>query len=375
MPSPSQESAAVAASSNSARDSLLYFVFGLIAQTFVFAIYTLLFCLSTRILLKRKSKSMTDMLMLFTTVVMFFLSAAYWMFTCAHAATMLNAPTGSPISDHDEITQEALLSAIATINFVISDAVVIWRAWIISQHKLRKYLWVTGFFWVLTFIAVLTTIGFRVDALTESKLAKAISLTPGLDVLQLLSWMLSLASNISATSIVAVTTWRHREIVRDAFTYEDGATKSPRYSVLIVEIGVFYSISTLITLLSSLIQLPHGTLGDLYGPISIHIASAYPPIVILLVGMKRSLNQSAFLATLPPGSCPVYPLLRSATLTSTTTVGGPEPTTSITGPDIMHPLAKITSNSYSKPIPSRFSDTSFDTRQEILAQLQKTAFV
>ncbi|KAJ6594299.1 hypothetical protein B0H19DRAFT_1366199 [Mycena capillaripes] len=386
MSSSSQESLVAAASFSSTGDSAMYVVFGLVAQTFVFGLYTLLICLSTRMLLKRGLKALANWVLLLIILFMYLLSTAYLAYTIVYAVALLrariDAPSESPISDYEAIAKwSPVINAVAMLNFLLSDGVVIWRAWVICQHRMRRYIWVTIGFLVLTSMAVFTMIGFRIVAFVQfpdNGLNKIISLTPGLDILQLSSWTLSLVSNLSATAVVAVTAWRHRRIMHNAFTEKEFTSNSDRILGLIVEIGVFYCLSTLITLLSSLLQLPHGTLGDLYGPISIQIAGAYPPVVILLVGMNRSFSETTFLDPLSAAtaaSLSAYPVFGSTYTSPTTTVGGPEPTTSITGPDIIHPLAKITSTSSSKPIPSRFSDASVDTRQQILGQLQKTAFV
>jgi hypothetical protein len=39
----------------------------------------------------------------------------------------------------------------------------------------------------------------------------------------------------------------------------------------------------LVLLASTLIRLPNGTLGDIYGPVNVQLASIYPVIVFLLV--------------------------------------------------------------------------------------------
>lgn len=110
---------------------------------------------------------------------------------------------------------------------MLSDAVVIWRAWAICQRSTRKYLWVTMGSFILTAstctfdpkidippiyipVAVFATIGFRTVAFIQfpnNNLNKSIYLTPGLDILQLSSWTLSLLSNLSATVLVALTAW------------------------------------------------------------------------------------------------------------------------------------------------------------------------
>ncbi|KAJ6594298.1 hypothetical protein B0H19DRAFT_1246985 [Mycena capillaripes] len=284
---------------------------------------------------------------------MYLLSTGYWAFTVAFAADALRVrlnfvPFKPPGSD-DIARWLPLVNAVGMINFILSDAVVIWRARTICQRNLKKYLWVTMGFLVLTGVAVFAMIGFRITALNVNPQRKnfniGIPTIPGLDVsfiLQLSSWLLSLISNLSATAVVAITARRYRRIVREAFPNEERKTRSGRVLSVVIEIGVFYSISTLITLLSLFIRLPlGGTLADIYNPISIQIAGAYPPAMILLLGTKRSLNKTTFLNTL--GSTPAYPIYGGSSVAYTTravTRNRSRTATTISKPDIIHPLDK-----------------------------------
>jgi len=49
----------------------------------------------------------------------------------------------------------------------------------------------------------------------------------------------------------------------------------------------------------SLIRLPYGTLGDLYTPLNVQIAGAYPTIVLLLVSSQRSLTDATQFSDVP----------------------------------------------------------------------------
>jgi len=333
----------------------MYIVMDQIAQTFFFGVYTLLMSLSTRMLVKRGLKNRTNKIMLLVTLFMYLLSAAFWSYGVVYAADKVQAQiemtSQSSIPDHDNITQwSPLFNAVVMINFVLSDGVVVWRAWVISHRDLRKYLWVTMGFLALTAVAVFVLIGFRITAFIQSPiddLSKNNFLRPAIDILQISTGVLSLVSNLSATAVVGITALRHRRILRDAFTDEAATTRADQLLALIVEAGAVYCLSTAIVLVSAFIRLPHGTFGDLYGPINVHVAGAYPPVVILLVSMNRSLDETAFLDTVSPARPMEF---SSANTSPTTTVGGPE-------------MITLPEKSRRKPVQSsRFSDDSFETR-------------
>ncbi|KAF7350230.1 hypothetical protein MVEN_01326400 [Mycena venus] len=350
MSSSAQESAVVGttdAPSGPPGQRLLYVVLSVVAQTFFFGVYTLLIFLSTRMLLKRGLKIRTNVIMLLITLCTYFMSAAFWIYSVLYAADLVLAQIDlSLFKVHsDKITKwYTLFNAVVMVNYVLGDGVVVWRAWVICQRHLRRYLCVAMGFLGLTAVAIFLTIAFRIVALIRPAMATSSKhniLNPGIDILQLSTGVLSLLSNLTSTTVVGVTAWRHRRILRDAFTDEDATTRSDQILALVVEVGTFYCFSTLIALLAALIRLPYGTLGDLYSPINVQIAGAYPPIVILLVSAKRSLNETTFSDSSTHGSSSAaYPIQfgPNRDASPTTTVDGTEFVRVVAGDDKRKPF-------------------------------------
>ncbi|KAJ7347014.1 hypothetical protein DFH08DRAFT_207968 [Mycena albidolilacea] len=352
---------------------VIQFVFDLVAQTFVFGLYTLLLCLAIRMLLRAGLKVRPNGVKLFLILFMCLLSAGYWTYTVVYAAHLLRAHLNVAtlsLSDHDGITQWLpLANAIAMLNFALTDGVIIWIAWALCHRQLRKYLWISIGLLAMTVAAVVVTISFRMVPLLLKDPSKGNALHPGL--VQSLSRGLSLTSSLSATVVVAITAWQHRQIVRRGSKHEETTTQSGLVLNAVTNIGLLYCFSTLVALVFTFIPLPHGTLGDLYYPLSVHIASAYLPTVILLVDGERPWSSSetnTFSDTVIYGrSSPnptMYPVqFGSADASPTTTVGG----ITVTGPDIIHPLRKTLSamSRMSTPKQSRFSDTSLDPRRNL----------
>ncbi|KAJ7217687.1 hypothetical protein GGX14DRAFT_597355 [Mycena pura] len=247
--------------------------------------------------------------MLLLTLLLYLLSTLYWAYSVAEVADRLrsfidlpfNTLNTIPIPEQDAVTEWLpLANAFILMNSVISDGVVVWRARVICLPRLRKYLWPAIIFFLLAALVVWLTIGFRIAAFVKSPIASLPSdnfLARGIDVLQTTALSLSIVSNLSATAVVGATAWQHRRIFRAAFTVAEGektaTKKADQVLSLVVETGVVYSLSTITLLVTSLIQLPYGNLGDLYGPIHVQIAGAYPSTVLLL-NTNRSLNESSF---------------------------------------------------------------------------------
>ncbi|KAJ7105424.1 hypothetical protein C8R43DRAFT_1046827 [Mycena crocata] len=295
--------------------TVMYHIFGLVVQTFFFGVYTILIWLSTRMLLQRKLTSTVNKVLFGVTTFMYLLSACYWAYSVAdgvdrmyHYIALAENPS-SFVPDHTSVTQwSPLFNAVTLINYVLSDAVVVWRAWVICLRNHRKYLSVAIVFLVLTVVTVTLTIGIRIANLIQSPIAnlpKGTFLDRAIDILQIATLGTSLLSNLTATGVVGVTARQHWRTIRAAFSEKKNASTN-NILLLVVESGVFYCISAITVLLASLIRLPHGTLGDLYTPVNVQIAGAYPTIVLLLVGRQRSLSEPTFADDTYLGSTPEH---------------------------------------------------------------------
>jgi len=284
---------------------VMYFIFGLVVQTFFFGAYTILIWMSTRMLLERKLNTRVNQVMFGITTFMYVLSAAYWAYSVADGVDRMYEYIALAVNpfratfDHTEVTKwSPLFNAVTLINYVLSDGVVVWRAWVICLRNHRKYLWITIVFLALTAITVTLTIAFRIAGVIVSpinNLPKDSILSRGVDILQITTLLTSLLSNFTATGVVAATAWRHWRTIRSAFSQGKASSlRTNHILLLVVETGVLYSLSALTVLAASLIRLPQGTLGDLYTPINVQLAGAYPTIVLLLVSTKKSLSESSF---------------------------------------------------------------------------------
>ncbi|KAJ7187863.1 hypothetical protein C8R46DRAFT_1340793 [Mycena filopes] len=284
---------------------MMYTVFDLVVSTFFFGVYTVLVWFATRNLLERKLTTRVNKAMFGIITFMYLLSAGYWAFSVAYGADTSRSFISlakNPLQiqpDHTEVTKwSPLFNAITLLNYVLSDGIVVWRAWIICRRDHRKYLWITIFFLILTAITVFLTIIFRVIGLVQSPIANLplhSVLHRGIDILQISTVGTSLLSNLAATGAVGATAWGHWRTIRAAFSESQARSfRTNRIMLLVVESGVVYCLSAIVFLLSSLIRLPAATMGDLCAPVGVQIAGAYPTIVILLVSNTRSLSESSF---------------------------------------------------------------------------------
>ncbi|KAF7376490.1 hypothetical protein MSAN_00064900 [Mycena sanguinolenta] len=282
---------------------VLFYLIGLVVQTFFFGAYTILIWLSTRMLLGRKLNARVNQVMFGITIFMYLLSAAHWMFSVADEVDRMRqyiaeaVDPSLPIPDQTRTGQwYPLFNALTLINYVLSDGVVVWRARIICVENRRKYMWITMGFLAVTSLSVTLTIAFRVAncVIDLSDLSGGHFLPRVLDILQVTTLVMSLLSNLTATGVVGATAWGHWRIMRRTLGSKTSALRTNHILLLIVESGVIYCISAVLVLIFVLIRLPEGTLGDLWTPVQVQFAGAYPCIVLLLVSTKRSLSESSF---------------------------------------------------------------------------------
>ncbi|KAF8199816.1 hypothetical protein K438DRAFT_668203 [Mycena galopus ATCC 62051] len=321
-----------------------YYIFGLIVQTFVFGVYSILNFMSTRMLLKRGLKTKTHRVLFGITTFMYLLSAAYWAYSIAYVGDRMQVyielatdKTDFASNTDAVVKWSPLFNASVYINYVLSDGIVIWRAWVICLRSHRKYMRIPIFFLVATSLSVLTTIGLRIATLNVPDMPH---LAEAMNIAQISTVSTSLFSNMSSMGVVGVTLWRHWLIIRAAFPDKKQRTTTANSAlILIVESGVLYCASTVALILFSVIPgpLPSGIrLGDLYAPINIQLAGAYPSIVLLLVSAHGSLN--------------------SSTLSNDVIIPNPPIKSAATNPVLV--ISSAATQSISRP-PNRWSDSTF----------------
>ncbi|KAJ7077257.1 hypothetical protein B0H15DRAFT_861942 [Mycena belliarum] len=286
-------------------NTVMYFALDLVAQTFFFGGYSVLISMSTCMLLKRGLKSTVNKVMFGLTLFMYLLSAGYWAYSVAGVVNRfrnyiaLAADSSLDQTVNDVLKWSPLFNALTMIIYVLSDGIVVWRAWVICFRRHRKYMCIPIGFLIVTALSSLLSIALRIANFGTAHKAY---LHDAMNIAQLSTITASLISNLSSTAVVSATAWHHRRVLRAAFSESRRKTRSSKILLLIVESGVLFCLFSIIGLLASLIRLPQGTLGDLYAPLSIHIAGAYPPIVLLLVSTQRALTESTFATSAGSGS-------------------------------------------------------------------------
>ncbi|KAK0499654.1 hypothetical protein EDD18DRAFT_1329813 [Armillaria luteobubalina] len=280
-----------------------YYTIRLTCQTLVYGMYAILMPICSYVMLRRGLRGKSRIFLFCMLVFMFSLSTAYWILSVYHIVLLITTSSVHGLSlDNIASTygmqQGTLMNSVVLLNYLLTDGVVVWRAWVLCHDEYRKSLILPFVFLCLTFLSVLGTIGLRA-AITAIDVDRHIDIAHGrglahvLDYCQVTNLVLSLLTNIFSTSIVGIKAWHHRHwIISELQLKRRKITTAEQIFTLLVESGIIYCFSGLTVLVASLIRLPYGTLGDVYTPVNIQFAGIYPAIVLLLVSRQGALNET-----------------------------------------------------------------------------------
>ncbi|KAJ7072003.1 hypothetical protein C8F01DRAFT_223801 [Mycena amicta] len=282
--------------------AMMYRNFTLTVQTFFFGGYSILMLFATRLFIQRGLKTTSTRVLFGLSLFMYMVSTAYWAYTVADvvAATQnFIDPTNVEWAHFfDQVSIPfTLWNAIVLINFVVSDGIVIWRAWVICRRNHRIYLLIPTAFLLFTAATTGGLITLRtIDIVSPGSISRA-PFTRAISVMQLSNMTTSLISNLTATGLIGIEAWGHRRTIKHAFAKR--TTKVTQVLVLLLESGTIYCSTGVIGIVSQLIHLPHGTLNDLLVPVNIQLAGAYAPALLLLISTHSTSDDTEVLGTIP----------------------------------------------------------------------------
>ncbi|EJD43385.1 hypothetical protein AURDEDRAFT_88973 [Auricularia subglabra TFB-10046 SS5] len=272
---------------------VLYRSVTLMNQTFVFGAFSVLLPLSIYITVKRGQKVRGNWL-LFCAVAMFALSAACWSASLANLVFRVQAHFIHPSLELDKSTDSTFANAGITLNLVITDGVVVSRAWTLCREESPWAVYFPLVSLVSTFLSVVATIVLRVvisGVLRDRDTPPA--LTHAIDGAQITSVVLTLLTNAFATGLIAVKAWRHRKFMAQCFREaEVTGNKGKMVLAFLVESGAAYCVAGLALLAAATIRLPYGTLADLFFPAIAQLAGLYPIMILVIINTRMTMNET-----------------------------------------------------------------------------------
>ncbi|KAL5525814.1 hypothetical protein ACEPAG_7151 [Sanghuangporus baumii] len=163
---------------------IIFKTISLICQTLFYGVYAALIPFSTHFLLRRKTMSKANKLMFSITILMFLLSTMYWVTSIgSEISTLVIFFSSSPDRSTVWSSLFELFNSLLLINYVLTDGIVVWRAWVLCKDGSKKILMVPLFLLFCTSLSVLATVSIRAAMLVigEKKLK------PIIDVIQMVN--------------------------------------------------------------------------------------------------------------------------------------------------------------------------------------------
>ncbi|KAI0031930.1 hypothetical protein K488DRAFT_86369 [Vararia minispora EC-137] len=177
----------------------------------------------------------------------------------------------------DDTTVLLIPSNIQLINFLISDSIVSWRAWVIWER--RK--WILAVFGCFIFINSGASVVNLISDIDAEHLPQLLSADFGLLVLAV-----SALNNLWATSLTAYKIWQRR---RDFELHElRHSFLGLKALVLLTESGIIYTFIWLFFLAAEFDLLGSQLFGVCVQKSIVQITAIYPTLIILLIFLERT---------------------------------------------------------------------------------------
>ncbi|KAF5369720.1 hypothetical protein D9615_010157 [Tricholomella constricta] len=283
--------------------AFLQYVGGLLLQDFAMLIpivllqgvFIMLFSFSTFTLLQRDLASRPTQAMLGTTLIAFLVSSFYCISIISSFATFVKEVLMNSAGTLEESifkrvnernTVPCIIQAItSTLMPILSDAVVIWRAWVLYPDKL----------WIMLVPCALVsgTIGVTVAFLVlVFKSIQNHKLDPASSDMFSVSLALSLGTNIVATSLIFYRLWGHLRSLRRMGNKQKSTTPAQKILIVLVESGLVYCALQTTTLVLEFVPTSRVSSVNIAGSVImgflVLVTAMYPSIVVTLVSLQRS---------------------------------------------------------------------------------------
>ncbi|KAL0566806.1 hypothetical protein V5O48_015195 [Marasmius crinis-equi] len=286
-------------------DIIINFVY-VIAETGLWAIYLILFGWALHLQISaQKLKNITNVAIVLVTIVLFSTSTVLWAFGIAKVLIMLryfflDYPT-DPVAERymllfDSVTRFGLPSeALFLFNMILGDAVVIWRAWVLTRAtRVHKFVFVP-------IVMLMGSFAFSVIALqclSSDNVITQSSIPDGSRICQwseAIAWGMSLVTNVTSTILMGIRAWQYRSFLRSNGSNNASSSRSQKIMIILVESGFIYCLFWIQLFFRTdaeynavnFVQMFLNAVGD-------QVSGLYPTIIIILVSMERSLSNVSY---------------------------------------------------------------------------------
>ncbi|KAI0051430.1 hypothetical protein FA95DRAFT_1569932 [Auriscalpium vulgare] len=248
-----------------------------VCETMFFGLYTALFAFSTYALLYGRPLTRPRLLILAATVAMYAVSALHW---ASNTAVLVQSLHAEPPVYKMSAWQEGVVIYVPIINYILSDAIVLWRAWVIWERRIALVVLPIVFMFgslVCGCVSALYTIRART---TESIRDVNLGFYIGIGV-----WVFTTLTNIWATFLIGIKAWQYRRFVRSLMGKASMLTKAERGLALLIESGLLY---VFLWAAYEATYFASSQPSLVFDAIIVQLVGIYPTIIVIIVTLKMS---------------------------------------------------------------------------------------
>ncbi|KAH8829033.1 hypothetical protein DL96DRAFT_1024995 [Flagelloscypha sp. PMI_526] len=286
--------------------NLMFAAASLLGQTCLYGVFLSVLPSAMRATLRTRKGAIMNRIVFWIPLVTFIFSSAYLGLSIATFFAKIERSfvqqVRGPFLLGDMLN---IFNAVMLLNFLLSETMVLWRAWVLCQgfRKSKPMLWTCTIFLFLAFGTAATTIVLRTTlVICEHTGRDCVGTIRPLEIIQLIPVGLFILNNIISTSVIA---WRFRHLQKSGNSIQvigpsdnEQCQQVSRTLVVIIESGALYGVVGLLTMALSFLRVSEKKhLGTFLLPVFIQFSSLYPAVVIKIVHRHRRETSDSQYAT------------------------------------------------------------------------------
>ncbi|KAH9969510.1 hypothetical protein BC827DRAFT_4076 [Russula dissimulans] len=219
--------------------------------------------------------------MLALSVVMYSVSATHWALFIYHIEVL----EANPFADLDMKYWAAVW--LPSINYILSDAIVLWRAWVLWNRKFLLFvpplIFLMCNFGTSVASAILFYQALQMDSAHNSKAVETLIISLHLEWSV---WILTLATNLWGTGLIFIRAWQHRRFLRSLSIDKTFKSSAEQVLAFLVESGIIYLCIWITEIFTTVPRVVPGT--ESFHSAMAQLSGMYPSMIIVVVALRLS---------------------------------------------------------------------------------------
>jgi len=182
----------------------------------------------------------------------------------------------------DRPIQVFFLTYLPPINYILSDGIVLWRAWVLWNREFLLF--------IPPLISLACTVGITLaSAIYYCVKSDKVLFGEGVLPLEVLARALDffvIGTNLWATSLVFIRAWQHKRLLRSLSVKQTIRSNTEKTLIFLVESGGIYLFIWIVHISTSLTG--SSAASSFFAGALVQFTGMYPTMIIIVVTMRRS---------------------------------------------------------------------------------------